>query len=410
MKTEWEYALPTDEYSNDYQYESPIFIKDNMIYFISNFKHQLQLHIIDGDSGLGRIENIPQGKQTIPSDFFFLEYKENIIFYTGDFYVYSQSEICKFTDLRTGREIHKKLTSYLLHEHRLLFSHTFNKDYLFCYNLDTMSLEWKLDISNTKPYRTGEITLFEDMVACYGDRELLFVDMEDGTIRDRIKVPRIDKLFHPIRVDAEHILIGYTNWTNAGILKYNTNSKKIVWRHKRKFEGPQLRCKIYSASDRVFWAKNTTELICLDMETGEELYSVKTNPWLYTDLFFIGDHLLYGTSGRDGYMNCVDIRSGEVIWSVFLRNGCAYFDVYNGTVLVGDFDKSIKQIATTDGSIRQDYQVDGEVVGDMKVCGDCAYTVIWGHEDTPIRLIKVRIGEGDGRESEKDTEKVEAVE
>lgn len=62
-----------------------------------------------------------------------------------------------------------------------------------------------------------------------------------------------------------------------------------------------------------------------------------------------------------------------------------------------------------DGSVWQDYPVDGEVVGDMKVCGDCAYTVIWGSGDTPIRLMKVRIGEGHGRKSEKDTEKMETV-
>lgn len=409
MKTEWEYALPTNEHSNDYQYESPIFIKDNKIYFISDFEHQLKLHIIDGDSGQGKVVNIPPGKQTIPSNFFFLEYKEKIIFYTGDFYVYHQSEIYKFTDLETGRDIQKRLTSYLLHEHRLFFSHRLAKDCLFCYDLDTMSLEWKLDISNTD-YSTGEITWFEDMVACYGDHELLFIDMESGTIRNRIKISRIDKLFHPIRVDEEHILIGYTNWTNAGILMYNMDAKKVVWRHKRKFEGPQLRCKLYPSSGRVFWAKNTTELICLDMETGEELYSVKTNPWLYTDLLFMGEHLLYGTSGGDGYINCLDLESGKLKWSVFLKNGCAYFDVYNDTVLVGDFNKSIKQIAIGDGSIRQDYRVDGEVVGDMKVCGDCAYTVIWSNGDTPIRLIKVRIGEGDGRESEKDTEKMETVE
>ncbi|MCI8508484.1 MAG: hypothetical protein HFJ06_08000 [Lachnospiraceae bacterium] len=85
METKWEYDLPTNEHSEDYQYESPIFIKDNMIYFISMFERQLRLHMIDADSGKGRTQYIPAGEQEIPSRFFFLEYKEKIIFYTGDF-------------------------------------------------------------------------------------------------------------------------------------------------------------------------------------------------------------------------------------------------------------------------------------------------------------------------------------
>ena len=248
-----------------------------------------------------------------------------------------------------------------------------------------------MNISMTKHYRTGEITLFENMVACYGDHELLLIEMEDGKIADRIKIPRIDKLFNPIRLDDEHILLGYTNWTNAGVLKYNQKSKQVIWRNKRKFQGPQLRCKIYRHEARVFWVKNDTELICLDVEDGEEIHSVRANPWLYTDLRFMDDCLLFGTAGRDGYMNCIDARSGEVNWSVFLKNGCAYFDIYDGTVLVGDFDKRIKQIAIKSGDVLQDHQVDGEVVGDMKVYKDCVYTVIWGYAEIPVRLVKVKI-------------------
>ncbi|MCI8508485.1 MAG: PQQ-like beta-propeller repeat protein [Lachnospiraceae bacterium] len=146
--------------------------------------------------------------------------------------------------------------SYLLHDNRLLFSYAW--DYLFCYDLDTLSLEWKVNISNHN-YTPGEITLFENMVACYGDHELLSIEMENGRIADRIKIPRINKLFHPIRLDDEHILLGYTNWTSAGVLKYNQKSKQVIWRNKRKFQGPQLRCRIYRHEDRVFWVKNDTE-------------------------------------------------------------------------------------------------------------------------------------------------------
>ncbi|MDE6568914.1 MAG: hypothetical protein K2K70_14485 [Lachnospiraceae bacterium] len=387
METKWEYDLPTNEHSHDFDYESPIFIKNNTIYFICKSEQRLQLHMIDVDSGTGKIENIPLGKQRISTSFFILEYKEKIIFYTGDFYVYDQSEILRITNLKRVEGTRGEVNSYLLHDCKLLFT---TRDYLFCYDLDTLSLEWKVNISNAN-YITGEITLFENTVACYGDHELLLIEMESGKVSDRIKISRINKLFHPIRIDDENILIGYTNWTNAGVLKYNQKLKQVIWRNKRKFQGPQLKCKVYQQKEKIIWVKNSTELICLDIENGEEIYSVRTNPWLYTDLHFWGDNLLFGTSGRDGYINCIDVKSGKVNWSVFLKNGCAYFDIDRTTVLVGDFNKSIKQIEIKNGKILQDYQVDGEVVGDIKVYKDSVYTVIWGNADKPIRLIKVKI-------------------
>ncbi|MCM1497986.1 MAG: PQQ-like beta-propeller repeat protein [Clostridium sp.] len=175
-------------------------------------------------------------------------------------------------------------------------------------------------------------------------------------------------------------------------MKYNQKIGKVIWRNKRKFQGPQLGCKIYQQDGRAFWVKNDTELICMNAEDGEEIYSVKTNPWLYTDLFFVEDSLLFGTAGRDGYINCIDAASGVEKWSVFLKNGCAHYDIYRATVLVGDFDKRIKQIEIKSGDVLSDHPVDGEVVGDIKVYGGCVYTVIWENADKPVRLIKVKIG------------------
>lgn len=62
--------------------------------------------------------------------------------------------------------------------------------------------------------------------------------------------------------------------------------------------------------------------------------------------------------------------------------------------MVGDFDKSIKQISIENGGILDHCQVDGEVVGDMKIYKDCAYTVIWRNSVKPVRLIKIKLTEG----------------
>lgn len=118
---------------------------------------------------------------------------------------------------------------------------------------------------------------------------------------------------------------------------------------------------------------------------------MRTAPWLYTDLQFLQNDLIYGTSGADGYINNIEAKTGKVKWSVFLKNGCAYYDTYRDSVIVGDFDKTIKQISFPDGAILQNYLTDGQVVGRIKVFDGCVYTVIWANIKKGVRLIKVMI-------------------
>ena len=123
------------------------------------------------------------------------------------------------------------------------------------------------------------------------------------------------------------------------------------------------------------------------------MFSVRTKPWLYTDLDFVGEHILFGTAGANSYLNCLVANSGKENWSVFLKNGCAYFDYFKSSVIAGDFDQTIKQIDFNKGTISQELAVSGEVVGRMNVHQDCIYTVIWGNEQQAVRLIRVRVGE-----------------
>lgn len=284
------------------------------------------------------------------------------------------------------------MKTHLLLENRLIMSCSKKQDVLLCcYDLDMRCVEWEMDITNSSNYIAGELSVYENLITCYGRDQLLFLECDTGNIAYSIKLSRIDKLFCPIKIDNENMLIGYTNWTNAGILKYNFQKKEIVWRHKRKFQGPQLKCKIYQQNDLVFWVKNSTELIALNIETGDERYHLQTAPWLYTDLQFLQNDLIYGTSGADGYINSVEAKSGERKWSVFLKNGCVSYNLYGDSVIVGDYDKTLKQISFMNGVILQNYPTDGEVVGRIKVFDDCIYTVLWGNEKRGVRFVKVLI-------------------
>ena len=383
MKIEWMFDLPTDEKSQDYHYESPILIKDNNLYFISCYPEAV-LYVIDTETGTEKFRIECVGQSVISSKCFFAEYRDKIIIYTGELWIYENERLSKFDQVR----IDDHINSYILKDHYFIFA---DRSSLWCLNLDLQNLEWKHHISNTKPYQAGDICLFQNAVACYGNDQLLIIDIVSGVIKDQIKISRIDKLFMPIRLDERTLLIGFTNWSNAGILKYDTTDQKVLWKSKRSFEGPLLRCKIYRQDSLVYWVKNDTELVCLDIDTGEETYCVKTTPWIYTDPLFIKRCLMYGTAGRDGYLVNLDAQSGKEKWSIFLKNGCAYFDFCGETVILGDFEKMIYQVDIASGNVLQKLPVDGEVVGRIKVYQNNIYTVIWGNENTPVRFIKVKI-------------------
>ena len=261
---------------------------------------------------------------------------------------------------------------------------------LLCFDLNTLVVKWKCDVTS-KPYISGPITIFENSIACHGCDKLLFIDPNSGKFLSSIHISRAGKLFCPIRLDEEHLAIGYTNWSNAGILVYNTVSEKVKWKTVRRFEGPLLRCCIYKRDNNLYWVKNDRELICVDKNNGTELFSIPTSPWLYTDLCFEGNKILFGTSGADGSLNCIQSDTGERIWEIPLKNGCAYFGKYNNSIIVGDYSETIKQIDIESGAILQEMQTEGKVIGQLTVSDNDIYTVIWGGKDQKAEIIKAAI-------------------
>lgn len=383
MKIEWTFDLPTDENSQDYHYESPILVKDNSLYFISH-RPKSVLHVIDTETGAEKCRIECAGRSVISEKCFFAEYQDKIIVYTGELWLYENEGLSKISRVSIDDDIN----SYILKDNYFIFA---DRSFLWCLNLDLQKLEWKHNISNTTLYKAGDICLFENAVACYGNDRLLIIDIVSGAIKDQIRISRINKLFMPIRLDERTLLIGFTNWSNAGILKYDTTDQKVLWKSKRSFEGPLPRCKIYRQDNLAYWVKNDTELVCVDIDTGEERYCVKTTPWLYTEPLFIKHCLMYGTAGRDGYFVNLDAQSGKEKWSIFLKNGCVYFDLYGETVILGDFEKVIYQVDIASGNVLQRLSADGEVVGRIKVHQNNIYTVIWGNENASVRVIKIKI-------------------
>ncbi len=386
MKLAWEIGLPTDEKSREYHYESPILILGEWLYFAMPKKKGTEIYTIRKEMGEGVYCSVRESYSLLPHDYFFFSYDNTAVLYTGDLRFFQGDTLVKTLSLQSKG----KVVSHLVREDVL---------YIICTNgriqtletVDLKNMEWRqsMDISKSTPYQPGSLEMFGDLLSFYGKDQLLFVDPHTCTVSHGVTLPRIGKLFCPISLDQDTMVLGYTNWSNAGILKYCSTTKKIMWRYKRNFEGPQLKCKIYLRDRMVLWVKNDRELIAVDVDTGEEKYCVPTIPWTYTDLRFYGDRILYGTAGANGYLNCVQTETGEKLWSVSLQNGCAYYDIWQDHVFVGDFGKTVKKISIQDGSILEELPVDGEVVGQHKISDNALYTVLWGNSEKNIRLVRI---------------------
>lgn len=387
MRELWAYPLPTGEKSRDYQYESPIFPCGDEILFVSSCGGNDLLHIVNGETGQGRTLQLSRSVSVLPKRFFFRPLPHGILIYNGDFSLYRDGGILKTFEMNNFGDV----TSHLLLKNRLyLVCGQHGRSTLLAFDTDRFMILWTVDVS-CKSYAAGPVTEFEGQLSCFGKDKLLFLNPMTGEVLRELTAPRTGKLFSPKRSEDGNLILGYTNWSNAGLMKLHPLTGKPIWKHRRSFEGPLLRCRWWQKGDMLWWVKNDRELICLDAATGEERYAHPTQPWLYTDLYLMGERLLFGTAGADGYLICLHAETGEEAWSLPLQNGCEYYGLLDETVIVGDFSKRLMQLSLRDGSVLQELPMAGEIVGRITICDGCACTVVWGNGNRPITLVKTEI-------------------
>lgn len=390
MKLLWEYTLPTSQRSMELNFRAPILADQDYLYYAVKTINEISLHVIDAHTGQGTTHHFPQDAYMYvdSKQFFGFFYKGFAFYYAADLYVLKDGQLIATVPLSENKEFN----SWLLRDGRLYLAIGHRPfEELMAIDLDSLEILWTLEIGCSKNYRAGSISFFEGKIACYGLDHLLFVNPEDGTIENQLKLPRIDKLFCPLPLDDGTMLIGYTNWTNAGVLRYDAKTKKILWRYKRQFEGPLGNCKLYSHGTNIYWTKNDTELICLDRESGQEINRIRTSPWRYTDLCFHKGYLLFGTSGADGYLYCLDAHNCKSQWTAPLKEGCVFFDVKDNQVFSGDFSKQLFRFSLENGVLQDALTLDAEVVAGINVQDNALYAIVWANSEKQIRLVKVAL-------------------
>lgn len=385
MKLLWEYPIQYEEGSSGYRYEGPIHIQGDWLYYITCHPHQL-LHILNTETGTGKRVCLHPQNSRLPSHCFFLPVEEDVLLYCGDLMLLRDGEIRQNLAFPERGDV----KSHLMLGDRLYLVFRGLNAALVCVDMKRLQILWETDL-RSKPYAPGPVTVFGDRLTCFGQDKLLFIDPDTGKVLDTLKLPRIGKLFQPTDLGDGRLLLGYTNWSNAGVLCLDTATRKVLWRHKRSFEGPELRCRLICGADRVFWTKNDTELCCVSLADGTELYRIRTDPWLYTDLELTAEGLIFGTSGGDGFLRCLDPDTGMERWKLPMEDGCAYYAHHGDTILTGDCSCRLFQLRSSDGKVLQTLDTGTQVVGQFHIHNGSVYTALWCSDDRPCRLIRVEI-------------------
>lgn len=381
MRLKWECPLPRSSGSSPDDFESPILLEGGYVYYACRGPAGTDFHIVDAATGEDHIHTFDRALWVHTGKQFAFAWQGRVIYCADDLLEAEGTQVLR--RLRMPGSVQR----YLVYDHMLII----DCGRLLGVDLTSFTIAWVIQLHGEKHYKTGDMAPFGDLITCYGRDQLLFVNPMDGSIADTIRIPRTNKLYGPIVLPDSTLLIGYTNWTNAGVLRYHPEEKRILWRHKRQFQGPQLNCRLWHEAGRTYWVKNDTELICLSDDTGEELFQLWTAPWLYTPLEFRDGRILFGTSGSNGYINCADALTGEMLWNVYLLNGCSHYAVQDDTVLVGDFSRRILRLDIRDGAVIEELPTDSAVVGRITVRENRLYTVLWETAEKPHRLACIQL-------------------
>ena len=403
MRLLWEYPLPQSEQPRDYEYEGPLLVHGDQIYLGTYSEPEVQarphsglfgarLHRIDRKQGIGEWCDFGVRDPRPPGAWSLTPVGDEVLFHCGAF-VRCLAEPRRLAEVPDGDLVPIKLAARpepLRIGTRLYCANDRNQT-LCCLDLAEEQVVWSQPLKGSPSYRIGAPLRFGERIACYGRDALLIFDSETGETLDELKVPRVDKLYSPL-ADGDDLLIGYTNYSSAGVLRYRPATGKVGWQYRKKFEGPASYCRIWRVDDLVVWVKGETELIAVDTASGTERWRAATHPYLYSRITVLGTDLLLGTAGRQGAVQVVNGLTGETRWRLPLHNGCSYYALHDSSVLVGDFDGWVRRLDLRTGTELDRLQLGTEIVGDIAMDGERVYTVAWPDEERPARLVCIDLG------------------
>ena len=384
MRLEWQYELPATAEVRDYQFASPICAVGGQVYFptrawMPGEREAVTVHRVDVRTSRAEevVWDYPTAKIGMPSEWSFIRHGEALILSCPRFLqlLPERRELEGYGAPKVAGNRSTGRGTFILWDGRLIFADQ-RRAMLHCFDLASHEPVWETDLGHSEHYPLGPPALCGETLWCYGGAGLHGIDPRTGEIERTLRIRHIDKLHPPIR-EGDDLLMGYTNWSVAGVVRYSLEEGRVVWRYRRNTSGPSYHASLLRYEDVVVWVRGENGIVGVDVETGQARWEVAAAPWLYSELELVDGLAVYGTAGRDGFIQALDVTTGELAWQMPLTDGCQYFALYDDSVLVGDYEGCLHRLDARTGEPVDRLDLGAGVVGDVHVSGDSAFTVIW---------------------------------
>lgn len=403
MRLIWSHDLPADKGLRDTDLEGPIGLFDGKVWFgTADYEYQaeerslhpdrrgvvLRLDAIDAKSGGSQRFELALPRTDRPACWTFIA--ERLLYCGPLLFLHPTPHVApQLSELdAVAARSNLRLDPVLLGD-RLIVADAETRS-VVAYDLDTQRIAWSREFPPLKPYRMSEAFLFEGRIASHAPDGLHWIDPATGETADTVKFPKVDVLYSPVSIDGD-VLVGYTNWSTGGVIRYDPVSGEIRWQYRRRFDGPASYRRIWLVGDVVVWIKGETELIGIDARSGVERWSYRAAPYLYGRVSVVDDDLVFGSAGNDGAVHVVNAESGQPRWTQFLKNGCEFYALHDRSIIVGDFDGVLRRLDLRSGRELDRVELGSQVVGDVVVADGFAYTVVWPTERRPAQVVGVTL-------------------
>ncbi len=185
---------------------------------------------------------------------------------------------------------------------------------LYCLDAETGELLWDFQ---TDSHVESSPTVVEDKVVFGGGEDGVYcLNAETGELIWHFDGIHVD--LSPAVADGK-VLIG-TGYGDMGVYCLNLEDGELIWRHRTKYPvwgSPSVyKGRAYFGVGNGNFVESDPNpygaLLCLDLKSGDELWSYKVGDSVLTAPAVVGDRVYFGS--RDGRLYCVDAKKGDLIW------------------------------------------------------------------------------------------------
>jgi outer membrane protein assembly factor BamB len=179
-------------------------------------------------------------------------------------------------------------------------------NYLYCLEADTGKIQWKY---RSESYINGSPSVYRDMTIFGGcDAFFHILSIYDGTLLGKIDAGSYIAASCAIR-DGK----AYIGHYGGLFICFNLEEKKIEWTYENIDEEAAFFSSPAVNHNYVVAGSRDNRLYCFQKDTGELLWSFKTNGHIDSSPVILKEKVIFGST--DGRVYLLNMQNGEELWS-----------------------------------------------------------------------------------------------